>query len=136
MSKVQKSTRVMERYASVDVAHSPAQRVDLRARAGAVAPTEFGRVVAQPAQPFMPAFYRLRDVLRITSLSRSTVYRRIAARRFPPPVHLGGRACGWSAAALQDWITDPEGYCVPAAEDSREPLKRGRPPKYRELKAP
>lgn len=57
-----------------------------------------------------PAFYRLPDVLRITGLSRPTLYRRIAASRFPRPVHLGGRACGWAHAALQDWIADPEGY--------------------------
>lgn len=37
----------------------------------------------------VPAFYRLRDVVRITALSRSTVYRRIAEGRFPAPIHLG-----------------------------------------------
>lgn len=58
----------------------------------------------------MPAYYRIRDVLRITGLSRPTIYRRIAANRFPPPVHLGGRACGWPAAAVQTWVRDPEGY--------------------------
>ncbi|AMN46060.1 hypothetical protein ACG33_02825 [Steroidobacter denitrificans] len=63
-----------------------------------------------------PAFYRLRDVLRITGLSRPTLYRRIAACRFPRPVHLGGRACGWAHAALQDWIADPEGYCAPGTQ--------------------
>lgn len=57
-----------------------------------------------------PAFYRIADVVRITSLSRATVYRRIAAGRFPQPVHLGGRRSGWKAAALQSWIDDPEGY--------------------------
>jgi len=57
-----------------------------------------------------PAYYRIRDVLRITGLSRPTIYRRIAAKRFPPPVHLGGRACGWQAAAVQTWVCDPEGY--------------------------
>ena len=57
-----------------------------------------------------PAFYRLRDVIRITALSRSTVYRRISEGRFPPPVHLGGRASAWQSAALQAWIDDPEGY--------------------------
>jgi len=57
-----------------------------------------------------PAFYRLRDVMRITALSRSTVYRRIAEGRFPEPVHLGGRASAWPSAALQAWIDDPEGY--------------------------
>ena len=57
-----------------------------------------------------PAFYRLNDVTRITALSRSTVYRRIAEGRFPQPVHLGGRASAWSSAALQAWIDDPQGY--------------------------
>nr|WP_233168326.1 AlpA family phage regulatory protein [Xylophilus sp. ASV27] len=50
------------------------------------------------------------DVVRITALSRATVYRRIAEGRFPPPVHLGGRACGWSPSDLQRWINDPQGY--------------------------
>lgn len=69
--------------------------------------------VDQSDQLPTPASYRLPDVLRITGLSRPTLYRRIAACRFPKPVHLGGRACGWARTALQDWIADPEGYCVP-----------------------
>lgn len=64
----------------------------------------------------LPMYYRMRDVLRITGLSRPTLYRRIAARRFPAPVHLGGRACGWHSGALQSWISDPEGYCTPTAQ--------------------
>ncbi|WP_338404896.1 helix-turn-helix transcriptional regulator [Achromobacter xylosoxidans] len=62
--------------------------------------------VAKPA----PAFYRLADVVRITALSRATIYRRIAEGRFPRPVHLGGRACGWTPAALQAWIDNPQEY--------------------------
>ena len=57
-----------------------------------------------------PAFYRIADVLSITALSRATLYRRIADGKFPQPVHLGGRACGWTPAALQAWIDDPQGY--------------------------
>jgi predicted DNA-binding transcriptional regulator AlpA len=57
-----------------------------------------------------PAFFRMADVIHITALSHATLYRRIARGKFPPPVHLGGRACGWSRAALQSWIDDPEGY--------------------------
>jgi prophage regulatory protein len=57
-----------------------------------------------------PAFYRLRDVMRITALSRSTIYRRISEGRFPSPVHLSERASAWQSAALQAWIDDPEGY--------------------------
>jgi prophage regulatory protein len=56
------------------------------------------------------AFYRLRDVMRITALSRSTIYRRVAEGRFPAPVHLGGRASAWQCASLQLWIDNPEEY--------------------------
>jgi prophage regulatory protein len=72
-----------------------------------------------------PAFFRLRDVLRITSLSRPTLYRRIAARRFPAPVHLGGRARGWASASLQAWIDDPEGYSTQSGIDAPARQKRG-----------
>lgn len=57
-----------------------------------------------------PAFYRLADVIRITALSRSSIYRRIAAGEFPPQVSLGGRASGWRREALQAWISDPSGF--------------------------
>ncbi|WP_239467249.1 helix-turn-helix transcriptional regulator [Rhodoferax koreense] len=50
--------------------------------------------------------------MRITALSRSTIYRRVAEGRFPAPVHLGGRASAWSSATLQQWIDDPENYGV------------------------
>ena len=57
-----------------------------------------------------PAFYRLSDVTRITALSRSSIYRRIAAGEFPPQVSLGGRATGWRREALQTWIGNPSGF--------------------------
>lgn len=57
-----------------------------------------------------PAFYRTADVLRITALSRSSLYRRIASGDFPAPVSLDGRAKGWRRAALLEWIEDPVGY--------------------------
>ncbi|MDA8349970.1 MAG: AlpA family phage regulatory protein [Pseudomonadota bacterium] len=78
----------------------------------------------------LPAFLRIHDVVRITALSRPTLYRRIAARRFPPPVHLGGRACGWPAMAIQTWISDPDGYRAPACQAPDTPRRRGRPRKY------
>jgi predicted DNA-binding transcriptional regulator AlpA len=77
-----------------------------------------------------PAFFRIHDVLRITGLSRPTLYRRIAASRFPAPVHLGGRACGWRYAALQEWIADPTGYRSPPDVGETVPRRRGRPYKY------
>lgn len=73
------------------------------------------------AESFRPAFYRMKDVIRITSLSRPTLYRRIAAGRFPAPVKLGGRASGWSAQSLQAWINDPTGYVAEPIEDESLP---------------
>ena len=76
---------------------------------------------ASNAMTAAPAFFRMTDVMRITALSRATVYRRIADGKFPSPVHLGGRACGWTPAALQAWIADPGGYQVsglPAGQDA------------------
>lgn len=65
---------------------------------------------AHTAFPAAPAFYRIADVIRITALSRATIYRRIAEGRFPRPVNLGGRARGWTPTALQEWIENPEEY--------------------------
>jgi prophage regulatory protein len=65
-----------------------------------------------PASKATPAFYRLHDVVRISALSRSTIYRRIAEGRFPSPIHLGGRASAWPSEALQQWIDNPETYGV------------------------
>jgi prophage regulatory protein len=67
------------------------------------------RVVVLAPSP-APAFYRLRDVMRITALSRSTIYRRVAEGRFPAPIHLDGRVSAWQCASLQLWIDNPEGY--------------------------
>jgi len=67
-----------------------------------------------------PAFYRLRDVMRICALSRSTIYRRIAEGRFPSPVHLGGRASGWPRAALEQWVEDPESYRIDPPQRAAE----------------
>jgi predicted DNA-binding transcriptional regulator AlpA len=85
---------------------------------------------ARERSSVMPAFLRLRDVLRLTALSRPTLYRRIAAQRFPAPVHLGGRASGWAFASLQNWIKDPEGYRAPVSDEIAAPRRRGRPRKY------
>lgn len=58
----------------------------------------------------LPMFYRMRDVLRMTALSRSSLYRRIAAGTFPAPVSLGGAAKGWRRADLERWEQDPGGF--------------------------
>lgn len=65
---------------------------------------------ANAPQSVEPAFYRLADIVQITALSRSSIYRRIAAGDFPAQVSLGGRATGWRREDLQEWISDPAGF--------------------------
>lgn len=49
----------------------------------------------------------LRDVLRLTSLSRSTVYRLMGMGEgsFPQSVKLGSRA-SWVEAEIESWLQD------------------------------
>ncbi|QWC88282.1 helix-turn-helix transcriptional regulator [Cupriavidus metallidurans] len=47
---------------------------------------------------------RLDDVLLRVGLSRSTVYRLVAAHQFPTPVRLGTRSVAWRAEEVQAWI--------------------------------
>lgn len=47
---------------------------------------------------------RLPAILKITGLSRSTIYFRISQGRFPKPISLGGRAVGWLENEIEAWI--------------------------------
>ena len=44
-----------------------------------------------------PAFYHKKGAIRITSLSRPIIYRRIAAGRFPAPIKLRDRASSFGS---------------------------------------
>ncbi|EGQ9319860.1 AlpA family transcriptional regulator [Vibrio cholerae] len=48
---------------------------------------------------------RFREVLAMTGLSRSSVYRFIEENQFPTQVQLGGRAVAWVESEVQEWIT-------------------------------
>ena len=54
-----------------------------------------------PAQ--IAPLLRLPQVLELTGLGRSTVYRMMSERTFPSPVRLGRRAVGWKSAAVEEW---------------------------------
>lgn len=46
---------------------------------------------------------RLPAVVARTGMSRSWIYKEVAAGRFPKPVKVGG-ASGWNAEAIDRWI--------------------------------
>ena len=48
---------------------------------------------------------RLPQVKARTGLSRSELYRRMAAGDFPAPIKLGERASAWNAVEVDSWIT-------------------------------
>jgi prophage regulatory protein len=50
------------------------------------------------------AILRLPGVLHAAGFKRSTLYRLIAAGRFPRPVALGPRAVGWRESDITAWI--------------------------------
>ena len=48
---------------------------------------------------------RLKEVINITGLSRSTIYELIAQNQFPKQLPLGARAVGWVEEEINNWIT-------------------------------
>jgi prophage regulatory protein len=48
---------------------------------------------------------RLKQVSEMTGLKRSSIYNRIAEGLFPKQFPLGGRAVGWLATEVEEWIS-------------------------------
>lgn len=47
---------------------------------------------------------RLEEVIELTGLSRSTIYKYIEDGLFPRSVPLGGRAVAWVDQEVHDWV--------------------------------
>lgn len=47
---------------------------------------------------------RMNEVIRITGLSRSSIYDRMNAGRFPKSVSLGCRSVAWVESEVMDWV--------------------------------
>lgn len=46
----------------------------------------------------------IREVVRLTSLSKTTIYELISQQDFPASIPLTSRRVGWSKADVQEWI--------------------------------
>ena len=57
---------------------------------------------------FMSSFLSLERVQARTTLSRSTVYRKIAEGTFPRQILIGSRRVAWSEKAIEDWMTEQQ----------------------------
>lgn len=49
---------------------------------------------------------RLPEVKNTTGLAKSTIYKKVAAKEFPKPISLGGKAVGWIENEIQNWISE------------------------------
>jgi len=47
---------------------------------------------------------RLQQVMVMTGLGRSTIYKYVSDNWFPKPVPLGGRSVGWLESEVHEWI--------------------------------
>lgn len=55
---------------------------------------------------------RLPDVIKMTGLSRSTIYLRMSKGSFPQSISLGERAVGWLETDVEKWLD----ACVAASK--------------------
>lgn len=61
----------------------------------------------------------LRTVCIVMGLSRSTVYRMIAADAFPKPVKISRARVAWREREVQAWLASLDGVIPPAAREVR-----------------
>ena len=98
---------------------------DAAARHGAAAATLGHSAVGPPKRPrsaaaWQPieaaalpdALLKVRTVSAVTGLSASSIYRKIAAGKFPEPVRLGARCTRWKSCSVTAWLA---AQCTSAA---------------------
>lgn len=47
---------------------------------------------------------RLEEVEQLTGLKKSTIYRMVKTKEFPPSVRISGRATAWSENHVRQWV--------------------------------
>ncbi len=58
-------------------------------------------------------FMRERDVLEVTSLSRTTLWRVIKQGKFPRAVAISPGRVGWRESSIVNWQQDPQTWASP-----------------------
>jgi prophage regulatory protein len=54
----------------------------------------------------MNKLIRMKQVKEITTLSSTTIYRKIAAGEFPKQFRLTDKTCAWVEQEVLDWVDD------------------------------
>lgn len=55
-------------------------------------------------------FMREKDVIEVTSLSHSTIWRAMKDGRFPRPILISPGRVGWRESAIITWQNNPAGW--------------------------
>ena len=64
-----------------------------------------GYIQSRRRFPVKMRFLRLKDVMSLTGLGRSTIYKFMADETdFPKSVPLGGRAVAWVESEIEEWM--------------------------------
>jgi prophage regulatory protein len=69
-------------------------------------PNNPGRAVATPSAPPLAGFYSLREVIALTSLSGTTIWRATRDGEFPRSTKLTRGRVGFPKAAVDAWIAE------------------------------
>lgn len=56
--------------------------------------------------PHPTRLIKLPEVLALTALSETEVYRRLAAGDFPKQIKLGARAVAWVESEINEWVAN------------------------------
>ena len=49
---------------------------------------------------------RIREVVRRTALSRTTIWRQVRMGQFPSPLQLTENSIGWPSSEIEQWLAD------------------------------
>ncbi|MBJ6957480.1 AlpA family transcriptional regulator [Vibrio cholerae] len=52
---------------------------------------------------------RLKEVIELTGLSKSSIYRMASDDKFPKPLSLGSRSVGWIESEVTQWLDEKLG---------------------------
>ncbi len=60
-------------------------------------------------------FYSEKQVVELTTFSRTTIWRAVKAGTFPKPVNLSTGRKGWPRASVHQWLEEKQGRQMNAA---------------------
>jgi prophage regulatory protein len=53
---------------------------------------------------------RIKELMAIVGLSRSTIYKLMNEDKFPKQIHLSERTAGWRMSTVMEWINERENW--------------------------